>query len=143
MKEVILRYIDDSREFAKDFAKTLKIPQIITFTGNLGSGKTTIIRELIRSLNKTQENIISPSFNILQIYETKEYEIYHYDLYRIKNSNELYELDFEYAFDNCLTIIEWPEKIIPFINKDFINIKITVETDHTRTLEIENRKYHV
>ena len=109
--------------------------------GDLGSGKTTIIRFLIKNIylinNKTCPKIIpSPSFSILQTYNLKKFTINHYDFYRIYKFQEIYELGFLESLDNNITFIEWPEIIMPLISNYKYNIiKIKIVDNFTRKID--------
>ncbi len=97
--------------------------KVITFEANLGAGKTTLIRKIIQYFNK-QTHVKSPSFNIVNEYFLDNKKIFHFDLYRIQNEDELDEIGFsEYIENGDLTLIEWPQKAQNKLNK-FILVKI-------------------
>ena len=128
-------------KFSKKFSKKIKLSNIILLKGDLGSGKTTIIRFLIKNIhlinNKTCPKIIpSPSFSILQTYNLKKFTINHYDFYRIYKIQEIYELGFVESLDNNITFIEWPEIIMPLISNYKYNIiKIKIVDNFTRKID--------
>ena len=128
-------------KFSKKFSKKIKLSNIILLKGDLGSGKTTIIRFLIKNIylinNKTCPKIIpSPSFSILQTYNLKKFTINHYDFYRIYKIQEIYELGFLESLDNNITFIEWPEIIMPLISNYKYNIiKIKIVDNFTRKID--------
>ena len=106
-------------KFAKDFIKNIKVGKPILLYGTLGTGKTFFASEIIKTLTNTTAPIQSPTFSILQTYPSPYGEIYHYDLYRIKDSDELFELDIDNALTNKITIIEWPEIIEDYIKTNY------------------------
>ncbi len=113
-------------------SKNLDNYQIITLSGDLGAGKTTLVKKLAKSLNIDENEVTSPTFAILNIYHSKKREIWHYDLYRIKNTQELKNIDLEHSIENHLTIIEWPEIAQNFLPKKgvlAIEIKILDKND--------------
>ena len=122
---------------------------IFLFQGELGSGKTTFIRFLINKIFfinslKKPKFIKSPSFPIMINYELKDYEIYHYDFYRIKNEEEFIELNNYENIINNLTFIEWPEIIIKKGNfKNYFLINIEIINSNKRKIEISHthKKY--
>lgn len=122
---------------------------IFLFQGELGSGKTTFIRFLINKIFfinslKKPKFIKSPSFPIMINYELKDYEIYHYDFYRIKNEEEFIELNIYENIINNLTFIEWPEIIIKKGNfKNYFLINIEIINSNKRKIEISHthKKY--
>ena len=104
-------------QFSKKLANKTKVGDIFLLSGNLGVGKTTFARALINSLfeihNITKpENIKSPSFPIMINYPLKDYEIYHYDFYRLIDKNELKEIDIFEELEKNISIIEWPDIIL-------------------------------
>ena len=108
---------------------------IITLSGDLGAGKTTFVKHLLEHFNIPQTDVTSPTFNLLNIYNTPSKEqIWHYDLYRLQSSEEIINLDFEDALTQKLTIIEWPEIITNYLPKHKININI-------ETISKNNRNY--
>ena len=99
---------------AQKLAQNSNPGDIYLLNGELGSGKTTFTRFFIKSIYKKNllpkpNSIKSPSFPILINYQLENYEIYHYDFYRIKHNNEFVELGIFENFINNITIIEWPE----------------------------------
>ena len=129
----------DLRELEKlatNLCKDLSAGDICLFQGELGAGKTTFIRLLINNLYESNNipkpsSIISPTYPILITYELSSSQIYHYDLYRVKNLKELEELDFFDNLNNNITFIEWPEMLINLpLNKNryLINLDMISET---------------
>ena len=132
---------EDTIKVAEIIAKKSKIGDVITLTGELGSGKTFFANAFINYFldrnGMDGVNVTSPTFNLLKIYNVGNFDIYHFDLYRIKDKKELLELDFDSAFAN-ISLIEWPEIASDFLPKKFVkNIKITIGADG-RILEVEN-----
>ena len=127
---------------------------VILLKGNLGSGKTTFARFFINSifdkyLHSKPNFIKSPSYPIMINYNLINFDVFHYDFYRIKNANELAELDIYENIINNITLIEWPEIIINegqlnhffIIKLEIINsIKRKIEILHTNNKELINEK---
>lgn len=109
MDKILLRTEQDTINFAKKMTKKIKAPCIIALHGDLGSGKTTFVRGFIQELCG-QIPVPSPTFTILQVYESPNGKIVHSDLYRIKDSSEIQEIGLEEFFDNSIVFVEWPEK---------------------------------
>ena len=129
----------DLREIKKlaiNLCKDISVGDIYLFQGELGAGKTTLVRLLINNLcllNNLPKpaSIASPTFPILITYDLNSLQIYHYDLYRIQNLKELEELDFFENLNNNITFIEWPEMLIslPLNKKHYlINLEMISET---------------
>jgi tRNA threonylcarbamoyladenosine biosynthesis protein TsaE len=98
-----------SQEFAKQLAVFMVSPLVLTFCGEIGAGKTTIIRSLIRALG-IHSAIKSPTFSLVESYHVNDFNIHHFDLYRIHQEEELEYLGFrDYFAQQCICLIEWPE----------------------------------
>ena len=116
-------------KLGKKLAKDFKAGDIVLLKGNLGAGKTTITKGMAKYFN-IKQNITSPTFSLMNIYEVKNPEIkslIHIDTYRLKDENDLIEIGVEdyLGTPNTICIIEWPEKIKSLLkNKQVIKIKI-------------------
>lgn len=118
-------------------ANNITLPSVVLLTGTLGSGKTTFAKFLISTISGCNIDIISPTFNILQIYEENNILIYHYDFYRLKSEMELVNLDLDYALMHAITIIEWPD-----IAKNFINSYLPKEKQtHLKLFTEDNKRF--
>ena len=110
-----IRSIRDTQKFSENLSKIVKTRDIIFLHGEIGVGKTTFVRFFINYLeckNKLKKSeILSPTFNILYEYKIKNISILHYDLYRLKNYNDIVELGIFEKTANDIKIIEWPELI--------------------------------
>jgi tRNA threonylcarbamoyl adenosine modification protein YjeE len=113
---------------AHDIAALLRPGDLVTLTGDLGSGKTTFARALIRTLvgDPTLE-APSPTFTLMQIYEAPDYNIVHADLYRIERANDLIELGWEDIVEDALTIVEWPERAKELFSGDRLDVQLAFE----------------
>ena len=127
---------------AKKIAKKVKKGDIFLLNGELGVGKTTFARFFINYIFKKNSlsppnSIKSPSFPIMISYSIPSYEIYHYDLYRLKSEEEIEELNFYENFKENITLIEWPE-IIANKNKliKYYNIKMDIINQTYRSIKI-------
>ena len=113
--------------------------KLFLFKGNLGSGKTTLIKFLTKKLNAI-DKAISPTFSILNVYKTIDNnELYHFDLYRIEKIDELIEIGFEdYILAGKYCFIEWAEKVEDFL-ENYVSITITPQKDNSRIIKIEKK----
>ena len=135
--------IFETETLALKFSKDLKIGDVLMLKGELGSGKTTFSRFIISNLhslnNLTKPNLInSPTYPILMTYDLSTYEIYHYDLYRIKNLKEIEELDFFENIKNSITLIEWPDLLmnLPFMKKYYV-VNFNLYSESKRVINIK------
>jgi tRNA threonylcarbamoyladenosine biosynthesis protein TsaE len=126
------------RTFAAGLAASLKIGDVIAFSGPVGSGKTTLTREIVRYLTGF-DSASSPSFGIWQQYEGV-IPVNHLDLYRIENPAELPELGLEEAFDGkSITIVEWPERAPQLLPVAILHITIEGSGDEPRRVTLQRR----
>jgi len=103
---------------------------IIGLSGDLGAGKTSFARAFIRARIGPVE-VPSPTFTLVQIYENGGAPVWHFDLYRLEESEEIYELGIEEAFDNAICLIEWPEKMAGNAPPDWLEMRLSASDSET------------
>ena len=133
MQEMILNSEKETIELGKKIAKNLKMGDIIVLTGDLGSGKTKLTEGILTYFGLENE-ISSPTFTIVNEYETEKFPIYHFDVYRLNDCDEFLAIGGDEYFEKGVCIIEWGEMI-----KDVLPNKYTSIT-FSRDLENENRR---
>lgn len=121
MTEKILNSLEETRQFAREFAKSLHAPVTVALHGDLGMGKSEIARTIIKTLRGEDTIVPSPTFTLVQNYDG----ISHFDLYRIGDVSELEEIGLPYAIENDITLIEWPDIAKDILPKDTIHIYIS------------------
>lgn len=135
--EYLVDSLEKAEEIARQIASRLSPGSIVTFSGDLGAGKTFLCREIIKFLCGDNIVVSSPTFCILNIYPAQDCSIYHYDFYRLKSSNELYEVGIEDALNNNICLIEWPEIADNFLSQyNKIHVVIKILDDTTRIYKI-------
>ena len=109
----------------------------LLFYGDMGVGKTTLIKELARKLG-VQDNLSSPTFSIVNEYALDEDKLFHFDFYRIDSEEEVLDIGIEDYFDTeHWKMIEWPEKISNLLPGESTKIKLTINNNGSRTLNLE------
>ena len=121
MQEFILSDVNQMRAWAADFAKQLKAPVVVALHGDLGMGKSEIARTVIQTLRGADTVVPSPTFTIVQNYDG----ISHFDLYRLTDVAELTEVGLQYAMENDITLIEWPEIASNVLPANTVHVYIT------------------
>ncbi|MBQ9090404.1 MAG: tRNA (adenosine(37)-N6)-threonylcarbamoyltransferase complex ATPase subunit type 1 TsaE [Alphaproteobacteria bacterium] len=136
-----MKYIVSSEEetiqIAQNLAQQVSCGMVIALYGTLGAGKTAFCRGFIQSLTHQSTEVPSPTFTLLQIYDTPLYPVYHFDMYRLKTPDEAYEIGIEDAFAEGVCLIEWPEKLGYLLPKKHISITIDILPDKKRQITIE------
>lgn len=108
----------------------------LLFYGNMGVGKTTLIKAIVKILGSNDE-VSSPTFSIVNEYETVNDVIYHFDLYRINDIEEAYNFGIEdYLYSDHYKLIEWPEKIEPILFDEFDEVFIEFNSENKRILKL-------
>lgn len=102
---------EETAQFARALGDVLAQGDVVLLSGDVGAGKTHFCRSLIRSLLTTPEDIPSPTFTLVQTYETTRGDIWHSDLYRLTSVNEVEELGLLEAFDTAICLVEWPDRL--------------------------------
>ena len=124
-------------EVAKDIVANLGDKKIILFYGEMGSGKTTLIKEICKELGVT-DSMSSPTYALVNEYHTSGKKIiYHFDLYRVKNLEECLDIGMEeYLFSGNYCFIEWPEVALPLLPEKYYSLSIKTEKDNTRSINL-------
>ena len=129
--------LDDLEQLSDDIFLACTKSRIFTFEGQLGAGKTTLIKSMCRYLGYTDE-VTSPTFSLVNEYQTPSSMIYHMDLYRLNSENELLDIGFEEYLDgDAFCFIEWPQIAENLIVQSHYKIKILLNEDLSRKIEID------
>ncbi len=138
MKELNINGLGDLGEAAEEIVATLDGRNVIAFFGEMGAGKTTLIKEICSQLG-SEDVVTSPTFALVNRYETAEGRpIYHFDFYRIERPEEAMDMGYEeYFYSEGLCLVEWSERIEALLPDDVMRVNIEVLSPTKRRLEID------
>jgi len=130
-------------EIAQHYASAIKTPRLICLEGDLGAGKSVFARALIRALcSDAKMDVPSPTFTLLQTYEAPHFPIWHFDLYRLEDCEEVHALGFEDGLGQALMIVEWPDRLGYLVPQSYTQITITLDdaatNNNVRHIEIKD-----
>ena len=127
--------LQDINEVAQEIIKEVA-SKIIIFNGEMGAGKTTLIKKIVELLG-SNDHVSSPTFSLVNEYNNKEGSIFHFDLYKINDIEEAYQIGVEdYLYSGSWCLIEWPDKIIDLLPEEVAIIDIKVLFNEERVLII-------
>lgn len=134
--KITISSLDAINDAAKQFVAAMGNNRVFAFYGKMGAGKTTFIKALCTELG-VDDVITSPTFAIVNEYTAGDGSpIYHFDFYRIKKLDEVYDMGYEdYFYNGGLCLIEWPELIESLLPEDAVEVHIAEQPDGTRTIE--------
>jgi tRNA threonylcarbamoyl adenosine modification protein YjeE len=129
---------NETEDFAKKLAKSLKATNVVRLLGTLGSGKSVIARTIIKELGTKEKHIPSPTYTLVQAYNDTTIPIAHMDLYRLEEADEVFDLDIEYYLENGILLIEWPQIADIHLPKNCITIEFeeSEENSNSRTITL-------
>ena len=134
--EIIINNLENIREAARAFIDAIGDHKVFAFYGSMGAGKTTFVKAICEELG-VKDVITSPTFAIINEYSSREGVIYHFDFYRIKKLEEVYDMGYEdYFYSGALCFIEWPELIEEVLPEDAVKVSIRENADGSRTVQL-------
>ena len=133
--EITINGLDTIRSAARQFIENIGSSRVFAFYGKMGAGKTTFVKALCEELG-CDDVITSPTFAIVNEYTDSEQQpLYHFDFYRIKKLEEVYDMGYEeYFYSGALCLIEWPELIEDVLPDDTVRVTIEEQADGSRLL---------
>ncbi|MBP3844718.1 MAG: tRNA (adenosine(37)-N6)-threonylcarbamoyltransferase complex ATPase subunit type 1 TsaE [Prevotella sp.] len=135
--EIEIKNLETIRESARAFIQHIGDARVFAFYGKMGAGKTTFVKAICEELG-SEDVITSPTFSIVNEYTTHDAsltmpQVYHFDFYRIKKLEEVYDMGYEeYFYSGALCLIEWPELIEDILPDDAVKVTIEEQPDGTR-----------
>ena len=138
MKTIKVNGLGDLYDAAGEILDSLEGRTIVALRGEMGAGKTTLIREICDRLG-VADTVTSPTFAIINEYKDRGHRpVYHFDFYRINRIEEAFDFGYEeYFYSGDLCLVEWPEKIEQLLPDNVMTVRITVDSDTARTFEID------
>lgn len=134
--ELKIEGLDSINAAAQKFVENMGEGKVFAFYGKMGAGKTTFIKAVCECLG-VEDTVTSPTFAIVNEYQSTkvDYPIYHFDFYRIKKLDEVYDMGYEdYFYGGGVCFIEWPELIEELLPEDAVKVEIKENEDSTRTI---------
>ena len=132
-RSITLNSPEETSELAARLGAELCPGDSILLEGEIGSGKTHFARSLIQSLMSAPEDVPSPTFTLVQAYETPIGEVWHCDLYRLSTVDEIEELGLTEAFDSAICLIEWPDKLGPLTPATALTVQMQTDPNVMET----------
>jgi len=145
LHEYITHSCEETQALGTAISRTIKPQDIILFEGDLGTGKSTLCRSIIQTLAPNTTHVPSPTFTLINIYDTPQCTLWHMDLYRLNNDGELRVLGFDEALqDNVCFLIEWPQiiKKSPPQAKRILLCTMRATADRTRHITLQSIGCH-
>ncbi len=116
-----------TEQLGATLARRLKPGDVVGLKGDLGAGKTTLARAIVRAAANDPDLIVpSPTFTLVEVYDTPRGAFWHFDLYRLETPEQVYELGWEEALAEGIVLMEWPERLGPLLPK---HLSVTLELD--------------
>ena len=135
--EITIRNIETIGEAAHEFIKQMGDRRVFAFYGEMGAGKTTFVKAICEALG-VEDVITSPTFAIVNEYSLSSGSLFHFDFYRIKRLEEVYDMGYEdYFYSGALCFIEWPELVEELLPDDAVKVYITINSDGSRTVSFQ------
>jgi len=125
---------------AARIAAGLRVGDCVTLKGELGAGKTTLARAILRALG-VAEHVPSPTFTLIQAYETVRGTVFHFDLYRVEDVRELEELGFDEALEQGIVLVEWPERAAGRLPPNAVSVALAMEGHAGRSAIVSGDTY--
>jgi len=122
----------DTVDFGTKLAGQVRPGDVIALQGPLGAGKTTLARGFIHALTGAEEEVVSPTFTLVQTYDTPVGTVWHFDLYRLNDPEEVWELGLEEAMAGGITLIEWPERMGAHVLRGCLHVELSNDPKESR-----------
>jgi len=133
---VITNSPEETLRLGRKLAQNLRSGDILCLYGELGSGKTTLVKGIAEGLEISPHKVQSPTFVLMNAYEGK-LPLYHFDLYRLENTRQIMMLDYEeYFYGGGVTVIEWADRLKELTPRDYLRVEFTFVGDNERSINL-------
>ena len=134
--KIISKSVNDTLKIGRAIAKNLREGDIVCLFGELASGKTVLAKGIASGLGIKRGVVISPTFVLLRQYSTAKMPLYHFDLYRLKTTEDIFALGYEeYFYGEGITVVEWADRLKYLLPKEYLKIKLSIKSDSQRLFE--------
>jgi tRNA threonylcarbamoyladenosine biosynthesis protein TsaE len=123
---------DATARLGRTLAASLRRGEAVCLSGPLGAGKSTLARALVRALTTPYEDVPSPTFTLVQFYEGAQLSVAHFDLYRLTDPDEAYEIGLEEALEDGAAVIEWPQRLEGALPHNRLDVEISLDGEARR-----------
>jgi tRNA threonylcarbamoyladenosine biosynthesis protein TsaE len=131
---------DATEALGRRLADLARPGDVILLDGPIGAGKSSLARAFIRARLGREEDVPSPTFTLVQVYEAEEAEIWHADLYRLTHPDEVWELGLDEAFSSAICLVEWPDRLGAHAPPDALRIRLEASGEGRRAILSGGRK---
>jgi len=136
--ELISQSYEDTQALGKRLSKVVKPGDILCLFGDLGSGKTTMIKGLAVGLGAHEEDVTSPTFVFLNVYDRLKRPVYHFDLYRLEKIEELFDIGYEeFLYGDGIAVVEWSERLGELLPKERLDIFLMHQGEDVRAIKLQ------
>jgi tRNA threonylcarbamoyl adenosine modification protein YjeE len=130
--------LEDTQRFAADLAARLQPGDCVALEGEMGAGKTTLVRSLVQALGGNPRDVSSPTFTLLNIYDTPRCKVFHLDAYRVSGADDFEAIGFEELLDQSgIVLVEWPSVVEDLIPASAVRVKIAVAGESGRAFTLD------
>ncbi len=127
---------DQYPEIAKVILPIIQQHSVVIFEGAMGAGKTTFIRYLLAKMG-AEDEASSPTYSLVNEYDTEQGLVYHFDCYRLESEEEAYDIGLEeYLYGDGICFIEWPERVASLLPPNILEVAISIDADRRRTINV-------
>ncbi|WAC41819.1 tRNA (adenosine(37)-N6)-threonylcarbamoyltransferase complex ATPase subunit type 1 TsaE [Pedobacter sp. SL55] len=135
MKSITINSLAELPHVAEELLKFANDQKFFIFEGDMAAGKTTFIKSLCEALG-VEDVVSSPTFSIVNEYDSAKGAVYHFDFYRLKNLQEAYDIGYEeYFYSGNYCLIEWPSKVAELLPEEYVKVEISVNGNEQRIFQ--------